>query len=81
MKIEHITASNEFVVYKEDQQGRLSYRLIGDNRVEFLSTYIPFRLRGKGLAEQLVLKGLQWAKDNGYEVSSRCWYVDKFLTD
>jgi len=40
---------------------------------------VPFRLRGKGLAEQLVEVGLAWAKEQGYDIKADCWYVAKFL--
>ena len=38
-----------------------------------------FRLRGKGLAEQLVEVGLAWANAEQLNVKASCWYVAKFL--
>lgn len=80
MSVEHRVEEAEFVVSREGKQAVLKYQLLGDNRIEFVSTYVPFALRGKGLAGQLVEVGLQWARSKDYRISSRCWYVDKFLS-
>ncbi len=61
-------------------EARLEYRLSA-GQVVFTSTYVPFSLRGRGLAEQLVTTGLAWAKEEGLEVQSSCWYVDRFLSE
>jgi len=79
MSVQHKQENAEFTLTEGNQEATLKYQLIGNDRVEFLSTYVPFSLRGKGLAETLVLDGLKWAKNNNYKISSRCWYVDKFL--
>ena len=47
--------------------------------IDFTHTYVPFALRGQGLAERLVEVGLAWAKEQGYQIEASCWYVKKFL--
>ena len=47
--------------------------------VNFTHTYVPPEFRGKGLAESLVRAGLSWAKDEGYDITASCWYVQKFI--
>ena len=79
MNIEHRLEHSEFVILESNQEATLKYRLKGESQVEFISTYVPLSLRGRGIAEALVQTGLQWAKSGGYEISSRCWYVDQFL--
>lgn len=76
--IEHNTDLSCFVVESQGLFAKLEYSL-DNNEVTFTSTYVPFRLRGKGLAEALVETGLQWAKDEKLGVASTCWYVDRFL--
>lgn len=78
VKVEHNSAMNCFVLECQGQFAKLEYSL-QNGGVTFTSTYVPFRLRGKGLAEELVHQGLQWANDQQLDVSSTCWYVDKFL--
>lgn len=75
----HREGSSEFVLLQAEQEATLKYQLVENDHVEFLSTYVPFALRGKGLAETLVQEGLRWARKNDYKISSRCWYVDRFL--
>ncbi len=57
----------------------LEYTLMDNGAIDFRRTYVPFSLRGKGLAEELVQEGLGWAKEQGYTVSASCSYVQKFL--
>lgn len=85
--IEHQADKTRFVLSKNDKECILEYRIIGSTedktthqqRVNFSSTYVPFTLRGQGLAEQLVEVGLAWAKEQGYQIEASCWYVKKFL--
>lgn len=63
-----------------DAVAELTY-LLCDNKIDFNHTYVPFSLRGKGLAEELVKAGLAWAESNKYEMSASCPYVKPFLND
>lgn len=76
--IRHETEKSRFVIEQDDKECVLDYVLKGDS-VNFTHTYVPFRLRGKGLAEELVKAGLQWANDNSLTINASCWYVKKFL--
>jgi len=87
IKIEHQLDNSRFVLTKDDKDCILEYQLMkntenrtSDNSIiDFSSTYVPFGLRGQGLAEQLVDAGLTWAKEQGYQIEASCWYVKKFL--
>ncbi len=76
--IEHNTDLNCFVVESQGLFAKLEYSL-DCNEVTFTSTYVPFRLRGKGLAEALVETRLQWATEENFSIASTCWYVDRFI--
>ncbi len=76
--IEHQPAQQRFVLARDGQECVLEYRLNG-HRIDFTHTYVPFRLRGQGLAEQLVEAGLAWARAQQYELAASCWYVQRFL--
>ena len=80
MNVQHRAENSEFFISRNDQEAVLKYQLLSGDEVEFLSTYVPFALRGTGMAEALVISGLSWAEKNEYKVCSRCWYVDKFLS-
>lgn len=66
------------------EQAVLRYRLSTPDdgqplHIDFHHTYVPPAFRGKGYAEALVGAGLQWARQQGYEITASCWYVQKFL--
>ncbi len=58
----------------EDQSGDSSRTL-----VDFTRTYVPPEHRNKGLAEQLVRRGIAWARDQGWPMEASCSYAAKFL--
>ena len=68
-----------FVLAIDGAEAILEYQLLQDSGVDFTRTYVPARFRGKGLAEQLVRRGLSWAKEQGFSIQASCWYVEKFL--
>ena len=81
-EIEHHIEKNRVVLNRNNNECVLGYCLIerpNCQGIDFTSTYVPFALRGQGLAEELVKFGLEWAKDQGYQIEASCWYVKKFL--
>lgn len=76
--VQHEPEKQRFVIYHEQGDCLLEYQLQGQS-IDFTSTYIPFRLRGQGLAEALVDAGLAWAQAQGFEQQASCWYVAKRL--
>jgi len=78
----HQPVNSRFVLSQDDKECILEYKLVGTSdiqKIDFSSTYVPFALRGQGLAEKLVAAGLAWAKEQGYQIEASCWYVKKFL--
>lgn len=76
--VQHEPEKQRFVIYREQGDCVLAYQL-QEQSIDFTSTFIPFRLRGQGLAESLVDTGLAWAQEQGYELHASCWYVAKRL--
>lgn len=80
--VDHQVENLRFILAKDNHECVLDYTLVegsGKLVIDFTHTYVPFALRGQGLAEQLVEVGLGWAKDQGYQIEASCWYVKKFL--
>ena len=79
--IEHQVERTRFVLAKDTHECVLDYELHAGPElvIDFTHTYVPFALRGQGLAERLVEVGLAWAKEQGYQIEASCWYVKKFL--
>ncbi|UXD86746.1 GNAT family N-acetyltransferase [Thalassolituus hydrocarboniclasticus] len=74
----HQAEQQRFVIEQDGHECVLDYVVEG-KQIDFTHTYVPFRLRGKGLAEELVKEGLAWAKGQDYDIQASCWYVRKFL--
>jgi uncharacterized protein len=82
-QIHHDTESSRFTLTLDNQKAILEYRIdktpSGDSVVDFTHTFVPPQFRGKGYAEKLVRHGLNWAREQGYEIRASCWYVQMFL--
>lgn len=76
--IEHQPDQQRFVLRKDGHECVLEYSVSGSD-IDFTRTYVPFALRGQGLAEELVKAGLAWADEQQYRKQASCWYVEKFL--
>ncbi|GAB59545.1 GNAT family N-acetyltransferase [Rheinheimera nanhaiensis] len=76
--IQHQSEQQRFVLQLDGAEAVLDYALSGDS-INFHHTFVPPTFRGKGLAEKLVRHGLAWARQQQYQISASCWYVQKFL--
>ncbi len=85
MNIQHLPDQQRFIIQHEGSEAVLAYRLLKPNAqgeasaIDFTSTFVPPECRGKGLAEKLVRAGIQWAKEQGFELNASCWYAAKFI--
>ena len=62
--------------------GRLEYRMTKKNSndaVDFYHTYTSTAAQGRGIAAQMVTKGLEWARENQFVVVPTCSYVASFI--
>ena len=83
-QVEHHPERNCFTIVSNGKESILQYRLLGSDAgspegVDFTRTFVPEELRGQGLAEALVRRGLAWARGQDYQIRASCWYVDRFL--
>ena len=79
MSVIHQPDKQRFVSERDGQESVLEYRLLPDQGIDFTRTFVPVALRGHGIAEKLVRTGLDWARQQGFEKTSSCWYVSRFL--
>ncbi len=80
--VEHHPERNCFTLSLDGKEALLEYRLAegeGAGSVNFTHTFVPVELRGHGMAEALVRRGLAWAREHKYQIHASCWYVAKFL--
>ncbi|MDX1391024.1 MAG: GNAT family N-acetyltransferase [Rheinheimera sp.] len=74
----HQPQQQRFVLQLDNAEAVLDYTVTGGS-IDFNHTFVPPEFRGKGLAEKLVRHGLAWAKQQDYQITASCWYVQKFL--
>jgi predicted GNAT family acetyltransferase len=56
----------------------IEYKLSG-HTLFLIHTEVPKELEGKGVGSAIILKALQYAKENGYEIVPLCPFVQTYL--
>ena len=75
----HDFNGHEFYIELNNDKSLLQYHLIDNSVLDFYRTFVPDSLRGQGLAQKLVVAGLDFAQQNNYKVKASCWFVEKYL--
>ncbi len=78
-EVRHDPDRHRFSVVEEGAEAYLQYALVDERTADFLSTFTPPELRGRGLAKVIVREALAWAKREGKEVIPSCSYVRSYL--
>jgi len=78
-EIQHDERSQRFTYERDGLTAYLAYRRVDAHTVDFLSTYTPPELRGRGIAARVVERGLRWADENGLKVIPTCWFVAELV--
>jgi predicted GNAT family acetyltransferase len=55
------------------------YRLNGSTMTIY-HTEVPVRLRGRGHGARLVMGALSQAREKGYKIVPRCWFVQEVMS-
>jgi uncharacterized protein len=76
--VNHKAGQQRFEAEMEAATAFLSYTF-EDGHVVFDHTYVPDRLRGKGVAGALATAALNHARENGWSIVPRCLYVAAFV--
>jgi uncharacterized protein len=79
METVHQPGQQRFVITEDGHESVLEYRRVGTRTVDFVRTWVPEELRGRGIAERLVRTGIAWARAQGLEMQASCWYARRFL--
>lgn len=76
--VEHRPSEHRFVAQVDGQECLLSYQP-SPGALDFVHTYVPSALRGRGIAGVLVQAGLDFARAEGLRVIPTCWYVRDYI--
>jgi predicted GNAT family acetyltransferase len=77
--VQHDPARRRFFAIVEWQEAFLDYEIVDRDTLDFVRTYTPPPLRGRRIAERIVLHALAYAHARGYGVVPTCWYVQRVL--
>ncbi len=77
--VRHDKGNQLFVTAADGKEAYLRYSLKGNDTIDFIYTYVPNELRGKGLAAVVVKEGFKYAEENNLKVIPTCPYVRTFL--
>lgn len=64
-----------YVIKLGGDEAEMTYSNVGDKRIAIGHTYVPPSMRGKGLAEALVKRGIEDARAEGTKILPYCSYV------
>jgi uncharacterized protein len=79
LEIQHNMDKRRFFTFVEGREAYLTYENDGENVLNFNHTYVPFNLRGRSIAAQIVGYALEYAKENNFKVIPSCSYVRVFI--
>lgn len=79
MEITHEPAHHKFSVQVPGGEGVILYRRGPDNSYDLYATEVPVEARGKNVADQLMRKALQTAKDEKVKIIPTCPYVERWF--
>lgn len=66
----------EFALERDGQRvAEMTYRRLGDSRVLVDHTWVDTRLRGQGVARQLLDSAVAWARQSNTKIGATCSYV------
>ncbi|MGE0153742.1 MAG: GNAT family N-acetyltransferase [Reyranellaceae bacterium] len=72
---EEDTSGGRYVIHNGAGESEMTYSLAGGTTMVIGHTYVPPALRGKGLAEALVRRGIEDARKQGRKIMPLCSYV------
>ncbi|GAB2548475.1 GNAT family N-acetyltransferase [Rufibacter soli] len=80
INIRHDQQDQQFTAcLNEDEIGELAYALPEPQVIDFQHTFIEEEHRGKGVADQLIKHGLDYAQQQKLEVRATCTAVARYL--
>ena len=75
-EVKHDETNHEFYIETTEGKALLHYERENDT-LNFHRTFVPRELRGKGMAEEVVTAGFQYAEENDLKVIPSCTFSEK----
>lgn len=77
--IKHDDDDLRFYAVLDGEEAELTYTYTEDDVLDLDHTFVPPSQRGKGVADQLVKAGLEFAKSQDYKVIPSCPVVEAYV--
>ena len=78
LAVTHNPAEHRFELTLDGHLAVLDYILM-DDIIVFTHTGVPPEIEGRNAGVELARTGLEYARENGLGVRSKCWFVSKYL--
>lgn len=78
-RINHDLKRHRFEIEQDGNIAFLSYILPNKGMIEFIHTYVPEEMAGRGLGTELVKAGLDYAQEHQLEPTASCSFVANYL--
>ena len=79
MEVIHDKEHSKFFLIMDGMESYVKYSMVDEKTVEFWTTYVPSKQRGKGLAAILTEAALNYALQNNLSVIPSCSYVESYI--
>jgi len=79
LEIKHDKDNQRFFALVEGREAYLQYLKIDLTTLDYYKTYVPYELRGKGIAGKIVESALNYARENNLKIVPTCSYVETFI--
>jgi predicted GNAT family acetyltransferase len=79
LAIRHEPEARRFVADVGGKNAYLTYRDLDGRVLELDHTYVPREFRGGGIASQLTVHALEYARERGYRIVPSCPFVAAYL--
>lgn len=79
LAIRHEPDMRRFVADLHGKAAYISYRRLDGRVLELDHTYVPRESRGGGIASQLTVRALEYAREHGYRVVPSCPFVAAYI--
>ena len=76
--VTHNPEKHRFEITIDGHMAVLDYILM-DDIIIFTHTGVPPEIEGGNVGVKLAQTGLEYARENGLGVKSKCWFVSKYL--
>jgi len=78
VEVTHNPKENRFELTLDGHLAVLDYIMMGDIII-FTHTGVPPEIEGGNVGVKLAQTGLEYARQNGLWVRSKCWFMSKYL--